>query len=453
MASPSRKPEPLSPLLERLAEARANTDAIFERIAPAALYDRPIPERHRLIFYLGHLEAFDWNLLGRRAFDLHSDQAQFDKLFAFGIDPVGGNLPSDKPSDWPKESAVRGYVARVRERLDNSLAEAFAGRTAGEEIDGGMLVHVAIEHRLMHAETLAYLLHQLPYEHKIVERLRNARPVGVEQLNTVRIPAGDATLGISRHPDSQPGHTSSERTPFGWDNEFEEVTARVPAFGISAYPVTNAQFLEFVRAGGYSDRDLWSDEAWAWKSEKELQFPFLWVKGHDGFRYRGMFEEYPLPLNTPAYVSHAEASAYARWAGRVLPTEAQWHRAAYGTPDGAALEYPWGNEAPDRSRGNFDFVNWDPTPVTSHPFGASRFGVHDLLGNGWEWTSTPFGPLPGFDPFPFYPGYSADFFDGKHFVMKGGSPRTAACMLRRSFRNWFQPHYPYVYAKFRCVED
>ena len=104
-----------------------------------------------------------------------------------------------------------------------------------------------------------------------------------------------------------------------------------------------------------------------------------------------------------------------------------------------------------RSFGNFDFNRWDPAPVNAFPREAGAFGVEGMLGNGWEWTSTAFAPLPGFEPFPFYRGYSADFFDGKHFVMKGGSPRTAACMLRRSFRNWFQPHYQYVYAGFRCV--
>jgi formylglycine-generating enzyme required for sulfatase activity len=134
-----------------------------------------------------------------------------------------------------------------------------------------------------------------------------------------------------------------------------------------------------------------------------------------------------------------------------LPTEAQWQRAAYGTPEGEERAYPWGSEKPSAKRGNFDFEHWDPISVAAHPEGASAFGVADLLGNGWEWTSTPFGPFAGFEPFPFYRGYSADFFDNKHFVMKGGSPRTAACILRRSFRNWFQPHYPYVYAGFRCV--
>jgi formylglycine-generating enzyme required for sulfatase activity len=156
-------------------------------------------------------------------------------------------------------------------------------------------------------------------------------------------------------------------------------------------------------------------------------------------------------LDWPVYVSQAEAAACARWAGKSLPTEAEWQRAAYGTLDGETISYPWGNEPADSGRGNFNFYGWDPVPVNSFPEGQSAFGVHDLLGNGWEWTSTVFGPFPGFEPFPFYRGYSADFFDGKHFVMKGGSARTAACMLRPAFRNWFQAHYQYAYAGFRCV--
>ena len=167
-----------------------------------------------------------------------------------------------------------------------------------------------------------------------------------------------------------------------------------------------------------------------------------------------MFGDIQLPMDWPVYVSHAEATAYARWLGRKLPTEEQFHRAAYSTSDSEVeRKYPWGDEDPDGRYGNFDFMHWDPSPVGSYPRGASAHGVHDLLGNGWEWTRTEFKPFPGFSPMPFYPGYSANFFDGKHYVMKGGSPRTAACMLRRSFHNWFQPHYPYVYATFRCVED
>jgi formylglycine-generating enzyme required for sulfatase activity len=112
-----------------------------------------------------------------------------------------------------------------------------------------------------------------------------------------------------------------------------------------------------------------------------------------------------------------------------------------------------GRVSPQREHGNFDFQDWDPSPVNAHPAGNSAFGISDLAGNGWEWTSTPFAPFAGFEPHPSYPGYSRDFFDGQHFVLKGASPRTSALFLRRSFRNWFQPRYPHIYASFRCVQN
>ena len=164
-----------------------------------------------------------------------------------------------------------------------------------------------------------------------------------------------------------------------------------------------------------------------------------------------MFEDIPLPPDWPVYVSQAEATAYARWRNRRLPTEAEYHRAAFGTPTGVERSYPWGDAPPDPAHGNFDFARFEPVAVGSYPAGASAWGVHDLVGNGWEWTSTVFAPFDGFSPMASYPEYSADFFDGQHFVMKGGSPATAKELLRRSFRNWFRPNYPYVYATFRTV--
>jgi len=215
--------------------------------------------------------------------------------------------------------------------------------------------------------------------------------------------------------------------------------------------VSNADFLQFVNSSGYEARQFWADADWQWKSECKISHPVFWKQSGNEWLYRTMFNEIPLPLDWPVYVSQAEASAYARWAGKSLPTEAEWHRAAYGTQDDTQRRYAWGNESPNARLCNADLARWTPVPVNALPSGQSSFGVHGMLGNGWEWTSTEFAPFPGFERFPFYPGYSANFFDGKHFVMKGGSPRTAACMLRPSFRNWFQPHYQYVYAGFRCV--
>jgi formylglycine-generating enzyme required for sulfatase activity len=162
------------------------------------------------------------------------------------------------------------------------------------------------------------------------------------------------------------------------------------------------------------------------------------------------FEE---AANWPASVMHCEAAAFARSRGARLPTEGEYHRAAFGTPEGGLREHPWGDGPPRPEHGNLGFQLWSPAPVGSHPAGASAFGVHELVGNGWEWTSTPFGPFPGFVPLEGYEGYSADFFDDQHFVMLGASWATDAALIRRSFRNWFRPHYPYVFSKFRCVWD
>ena len=430
------------PLLDRLSDARILTDQLFGLVKPEALYHRPIPERHRIIFYIGHLEAFDWNLFRERILNLKSFDPDFDRLFAFGIDPVDGGLPSDQPADWPSLDAVRNYVRRIREALDAQL-EAAVLSESGNGFSSSQLLNVAVEHRLMHAETLAYMFHQLPLDQKVRQPTQPGSAVAVPTTRMIEIPTGAATLGLAR----------SDSDAFGWDNEYESHVVAVPAFAIDQYPVTNGQYLDFIAAGGYENRDLWTEAGWAWKTEHNLSHPVFWTRAGEQWLYRGMFTEAPLPLSAPVYVSHAEACAYARWAGKSLPTEAQWHRAAYGSPDGSERPFPWGADPPDAGRGNFDFQSWDPTPVNAFPRGQSAFGVFDLLGNGWEWTSSLFEPFPGFEPFSFYPGYSANFFDGQHYVIKGGSARTAACMLRRSFRNWFQAHYQYVYAGFRCVEN
>ena len=425
----------------RLRAARARSDELFKIVRPEALYDRPVPERHRIIFYLGHLEAFDCNLL-REPLGLSSFEPDFDKLFAFGIDPVEGGLPTDKPKDWPSVDRIRDYNKRLREQLDNAIHSIGAKDSGFTCLEHGRLLEVAIEHRLMHAETLCYMLHQLPVDRKFSQPVPELLPAPARGPRNAEIPAGTATLGLPR----------SEGGPFGWDNEFEEHQVDVPAFAIDAYNVTNGDYVRFVQEGGYERRNLWSDSGWEWITSKNHRCPSFWIPNGNSWRYRAMFAEIPLPLDWPAYVSHDEASAYARSVGKELPSEAEWHRAALGTHNGSERTHPWGAEAPSARHGNFDFERWDPVPAGSDSEGNSDFGVADLVGNGWEWTRTPFAPFPGFRPFSFYPGYSANFFDGKHFVMKGGSPRTAACMLRRSFRNWFQPHYPYVYAKFRCVE-
>jgi len=399
------------PGMEAWRAALARTDSLFDCISPGATYERPVPERHRLIFYLGHVDAFDWNLLTRRGAGRPSFHPEFDKLFEFGIDPEPGCLPQDTAADWPSVQEVRDYVGRIRRELESILP------IADEE-----LVHTAVEHRLMHAETLSYLIHNLPYSLK-----NGPAPISTPQAvlspnRYVEIPSGHATLG------------RKESEGFGWDNEFPQMVVDVPAFAIQLQKITNGEYLEYMQDTGAAA-------------------PHYWTADGESYRLRGMFGDQPLPHDHPVYVTHDEASAYAAWAGAELPTEPQWHRAALGTPEGSERQYPWGSAAPSAAHGNFDFHHWDTVSVQANPAGNSAFGVSQLVGNGWEWTSTPFAPFPGFQSRPYYAGYSANFFDNQHFVMKGGSPRTAAVFLRRSFRNWFRPNYPYVYATFRCVRS
>jgi len=283
------------------------------------------------------------------------------------------------------------------------------------------LLRMALEHRFMHAETLTYLIHNLPYSRRLT-RMRGVRsetPSPTEQYH--RVHQGMATLGMSRGAE------------FGWDNEFDLHTQHVPEFAMSKYKVTNAQYLTFVSEGG--------------------PVPHYWIERNGRWNYRGYDGEVSLPADVPVYVSYNNAVEYALWARKSLPTEAQFHRAAFGTPEGVERQFPWGNSSPAAEHGNFDFRHFDLLPVTSNPSGDSAFGISQLIGNGWEWTSSAFAPFSGFVPQPAYPGYSANFFDNEHHVVKGASCATDRGLLRRSFRNWFRDHYCYAYTTFRLVEN
>ncbi|HEY7652985.1 MAG TPA: SUMF1/EgtB/PvdO family nonheme iron enzyme [Methylomirabilota bacterium] len=424
-------------MMDRLTDAWARTDRIFDILAPSSWLEQPIALRHPFIFYLGHLPAFAWNHVGGTLLARPPFNAAFDELFSRGIDPDVDDPAHchdhpEVPDRWPAVAEVSAYRDRVRGALRDAtgaVAERAATHLMARE---GRVFAMVLEHELMHQETLLYMLQRLSLERKVRPAwlppyvLEPGRPAG-----RMAVPAGTATLG-ARFDD----------LPFGWDNEFEATEVPVPAFGIDGTPVTNAQFLAFVEDGGYRRSELWSDEDWVWRGHAALEHPMVWELSGGRWTYRTLFDRLPLDAvaGWPVYVSLAEARAFARWRGERLPSEAEFHRAAFGPPNGGS--------------GNFGYRHWAPTPVGSHPEGASAWGVQDLVGDGWEWTDTVFAGLPGFTAYiPGYAGYSADFFDGKHYVLKGASWATADELVRPSFRNWFQAHYPYVFAKFRCVAD
>ena len=429
---------------------RARSRQLFDLLVDEAYYSQPIALRHPIVFYEGHLPGFSFNTLAKKALGRPSIDPRLETLFARGIDPheaTGGGanrVLSDspgRPAGWPSRDEVHAFADEADRQVIDALLNADLDRPGHPFLDRSEAVFTILEHEVMHQETLLYMWHRLPFEQKRTPDGYRPRVEGhAPRSEWVEVPAGGATLGVARGTN-----------PFGWDNEHPASSASVQEFAIERHDVTNERYLEFVDAGGYRDPQWWRPEDWAWLQRDLVVSPLFWERHDDRWHWRGMFELMPLPPAWPVYVSQAEASAYARWSGARLPTEAEFQRAAYGSPAGERI-HPWGDAAPDATRGVFDFSGWDPEAAGSHPHGASAWGVDDLVGNGWEWTSTAFGPFPGFQPMASYPEYSADFFDGEHVVMKGASTATAKELLRPAFRNWFRARYPYVYATFHCVK-
>ena len=401
---------------------RSRSADIFGLIDPAVYYDAPIPLRHPFIFYEGHLPAFSYITLVRNALGKPSVDRAFEDLFNRGIDPDSVAAAEEhRRKPWPSRDAVAAFGRACDDAVVDALRHAKLDDPGVPDLVRAEAAFNILEHEEMHHETLLYIVHRLPpgSNRAPVGEVRDVVPAPAEP---VTIPAGIATLGADRGA-----------LRFGWDNEFERSEVEVGAFGLDVHNVTNGEYLAFVKAGG--------------------PVPQLWVESEGEWQLRVLGGLIPLPASWPVYCSNDQAAAFARWSGARLMTEPEYHRAAYGTPSGAERTQPWGANDVDASRGNFDFQRYDPEPVGSRPAGASAWGIHDLVGNGWEWTSTPFAPFPGFKPMASYPVYSAEFFDGEHIVMKGASPVTSRRLVRRSLRNWYRRGYPYMYATFRRAYD
>ncbi|MEA2325537.1 MAG: gamma-glutamyl hercynylcysteine S-oxide synthase [Thermoanaerobaculia bacterium] len=410
-------------LIDWYRDTRRITRELFTIPKADAYYDRPIRLRNPIVFYEGHIPAFAVNTLIKQALMQDGIDTEFERLFARGIDPENEDAAKTPTDFWPSRDDVLAYGRDADDLIFRALCDGPIDDGAVPERRNAEAAFTVIEHEQMHQETLLYLFHELAYDKKnpIAPLRRSAVSPGDVVKDMVRIPAGEATLGGSDGD-------------FGWDNEFPRTRVDVGEFSIDRHDVTNGDYLEFVEA-------------------TDANPPHFWTK-HDGaWQRRGLFELQPLPLKAPVYVTHDEASAYAAWRGKRLPTEGEYHRAAFGAPSGEERLFPWGSAQPNTSHGNFGFTHWDPVAIGSYPAGISAWGVHDLIGNGWEWTSTIFDAFPGFEIMSSYPQYSDDFFDGKHYVMKGASPATAPELIRRAFRNWFRPSYPYAYATFRCAHD
>ncbi|MCU1604749.1 MAG: hypothetical protein JWP46_1214 [Modestobacter sp.] len=333
---------------------------------------------------------------------------------------------------------ARAFCAEVRGRVLDRLDRFEAGQSP----DGMALFDVAmvVSHEQQHDETMLQTL-QLRTGPALLGP-GTPLPPGRPELagTTALVPGGPFVLGVDGSDE-----------PFSLDNERPAHTVDVPAFRIGRVPVTNAEFAAFVDDGGYDQPRWWSARGWQHRSDAGLCRPQFW--GPEGTRTRfGIVEELP-PDEPVQHVSFFEAEAYAAWAGARLPTEVEWEKAAAWDPaTGRRRRFPWGAADPTAELTNLGGHALRPAPVGAYPAGASAYGVEQLIGDVWEWTSSPFRPWPGFIPM-LYADYSAPFFDGDYCVLRGGSWAVGATIVRPSFRNWDHPVRRQVFSGIRLAFD
>jgi iron(II)-dependent oxidoreductase len=333
---------------------------------------------------------------------------------------------------------ARGYVGEVRQKVLDVLERVpLSGRRLTEHAFAfGMIV----QHEQQHDETML-ATHQLRVGAPVLDAPPPPAATAGRLPAEVLVPGGEFTMG-----------TSTE--PWALDNERPAHTVRVDPFFIDTVPVTNGAFAQFIAAGGYSEPRWWSEQGWAYRQRAELKAPrFWWREGENWLRRRFGVTE-PVPPDEPVvHVSFYEAEAYAAWAGRRLPTEAEWEKAARWDPaTGRSRRFPWGDDDPGPEHANLGQRHLRPAPVGAYPAGASPLGVHQLIGDVWEWTSSHFHGYPGFVAFP-YREYSEVFFGDEYRMLRGGSFGTDAAACRGTFRNWDYPVRRQIFTGFRCARD
>jgi iron(II)-dependent oxidoreductase len=334
---------------------------------------------------------------------------------------------------------ARGYVREVRDKVLDVLASTpLEGRRL---VDDAFAFGMIAQHEQQHDETML-ATHQLRSGAPVLHAPEPPRaPAGQRLPREVVVPAGPFTMG-----------TSAE--PWALDNERPAHQVHVAAFAIDTVPVTNGEYERFIADGGYDNPRWWSEAGWAYRHEARLDAPRFWTRDGDRWLRTRFGVVEPVPADEPVvHVSYHEAEAYAAWAGRRLPTEAEWEKAArYDPATGRSRRYPWGDDDPTPDHANLGQRHLRPAPVGAYPAGASPLGVHQLIGDVWEWTSSDFTGYPGFAAFP-YREYSEVFFGPEYKVLRGGSFGTDEVACRGTFRNWDYPIRRQIFAGFRCARD
>ncbi|RMI34864.1 ergothioneine biosynthesis protein EgtB [Nocardia stercoris] len=416
-----------------LARSRARTAVLTDCLDEAELVAQHSRLMSPLVWDLAHIGNQEELWLVRDVGGREPVRADIDQLYdAFK------HARADRPTLPLLDPAqARGYVGTVRDKvLDVLDASPLTGRPL---VADGFAFGMIAQHEQQHDETML-ATHQLRTGPAVLTA--TTPPPGGPTADEIVVPAGEFVMG-------------TDTDPWALDNERPAHPVHVPGFAIEATPVTNARYQQFIADGGYDRPELWSERGWAHRVEAGLVAPQFWERDSGNQWWRRVFGVMtPVrPQQPVVHVCWFEAEAFARWAGKRLPTEAEWEKAARFDPaTGTSRRYPWGDTTPDERHANLGQRHLEPAEVGAYPAGASPAGVHQLIGDVWEWTASGFDPYPGFRAFP-YREYSEVFFGGDYRVLRGGSFGTDEVACRGTFRNWDHPIRRQIFAGFRLARD
>lgn len=409
-------------IYQDLQQCRHGTFQLFADIDYDTFCRQAHPDFSPVGWHLGHIAYTEDLWLLQRCAGFKPVFPEYHQLFAADI------LPKTQRVFLPALPEVELYLDAVRKKVLDYLEVA---PIAQQE----RLWRFIIQHESQHCETVAFLLQMQRKEEGI-----SPMEVGILMPNA-QFPMLHAPCPIPNSAIDIPGgefYMGSDAAE-ALDNERSRHLCDLEAYAIDRYPVTCGQYRDFMTAGGYQNRDWWSAEGWEWQKVHLVDRPLYW-------------SENPAFNNHPVCgVSWYEAEAYCNFAGKRLPSEAEWEKAAsWDATNQTKLTYPWGEARPNASLCNHGNHLANTSPVDAFPKGASAAGCCDMLGNVWEWTASTFDAYPGFESYP-YRGYSEVYFDGEHRVLKGGSWATFPQALRSTFRNWYYPGVRQIIAGFRCA--
>ena len=417
-----------------LSEARERTLWLVDSVSDQDLERVHDPLMSPLVWDLGHIAAFEDLWVSGRGTGMAPLRPDLMEVYDATETPRAGRggLP------YLRRAEALEYMEAVRERALRVLDGMDLSPGLGDLHSGGFLWELLVQHEQQHTETMLQCLQlAAPGVYSPPRRALPSAPARGPR-GAVRIEPGPFEMG-------DPGRW------FAYDNERPRHEVHVPAFEIDRLPVTNGDFAEFVADGGYGRADLWAGDGWAWRTREGVERPLYWNADGGERRFERVADVDP--TRPVMHVSWYEADAFARWAGKRLPTEAEWEKAAaWGPFANGPRRQPWGDGPPMHELANLDQTAFGPAPAGAYPDGASAYGVLGMAGDAWEWTATDFVGYPGFAAYP-YREYSEFFFGRQYKVLRGGSWATRFRVVRNTMRNWDFPQRRQIFAGFRCARD